>query len=306
MKHNLKYIAFSFLAILFISSCGDDPDGIITYPEISESANDAVQDIIINTPVVSFVAGTESYTIDFLVRTPNSDNVKNIEVYKQFTNASDGSVSDRLLLGTYPVAAGANTTSIVDQVTYAQLSDGLGLPSDELAIPIGSKWDLTFDAKDGSGGTAFTTGTIVLGVLSPFAGTYQVIESDYYRIGVQSGGADWTGSQIFIGSVDANTFSHNDWWGPFESPGFFVFDLNDDNTITVTDTPEQLFFSGNDMLTCQEDGSSFVNVPCDGSNVLEPSDDGKHIIKLTYGYFTASGDENEGAREFYEVLEKID
>ena len=301
-KYSIYILLFAFAA--FFTSCEED---FVVYDNITEMRNDPLMDLTVNTSVVSFVAGKADYTIEFLVRTPNSDAVKSIDVLKTYTDAGTGVTADPVLLKNYPVTQGANTTLITDVITYADLKAGIpGLPDAETDIPVGSSWVLTFVPIDGSGGEAFSTSAkINVSVLSPFAGIYRVIESDYYRIGAQSGAADWSGTDIFIGSVDANTFSHNDWWGPFDAAGFFVFDLNDDNTITIPDNLDQLFFSGDDMLTCQEDAGSFANVPCDGSNVLEIKADGKHIIKLTYGYFTASGDENEGAREFYEVLEKI-
>lgn len=43
-------------------------------------------------------------------------------------------------------------------------------------------------------------------------------------------------------------------------------------------------------------------MPCTGTNILIKDDvNGKHRIKLTYGYFT----EGSGSREFYEEMEKF-
>ena len=310
IKMNIRILNIILLAcctLMFVTSCEDDD--FIGYDEINETRNDPFMDILVNTPVISFVAGEPAYTIDFLVITPNSDAAAKINVYKSFTDSKTGETTNTALLGAYDVTNGANATNIKADITFADLREGLTLngnplPTDELAIAIGSTWKLTFEPVTSGGEAAFSTGkTITVGVLSPFAGIYEVIESAYFRIGVDQGG--WNGEQIFIGSVDDNTFSHNDWWGPFEAAGAFVFDLNDDNTLTILDDPSQLFFSGDDMLTCQDDSGKFGNVPCATSNILEPAEDGRHIIKLTYGYFTASGDENEGAREFYEVLRKI-
>lgn len=309
----MKFIKYCCLIAglgLVMSACERD---FVEYDSANEMRNDPFTKILVNTPVVSFVAGSENYTIDFLVITPNSDEVTSVDVYKTFTDSKTAETSSSVLLASYNVPAGQNTTRFTEQITFDELREGITiggqpLTSNELDVAIGSSWVLTFDPVNSSGTTIFDAGSSInIGVLSPFAGIYEVIESDYYRIGAQSGAADWTGAQIFIGSVDDNTFSHNGWWGPFEAAGAFVFDLNDDNTLTVLDDPSQLFFSGDDMLTCQDDASSFQNVPCAGSNVLEPSEvDDAHIIKLTYGYFTDSGDENAGPREFYEVLRKID
>lgn len=301
--NNYKIIlGISLIMAFFITSCGDDDYKALTYSETDLVTSDAFVNVL--TPVVSFVAGTESYNIDMLV-VPGSSEIASLELSNSFTDSSTGVTSDPVAFKTYPVTGDASTR-LQDVITYADLKNGLsGLPDSENDIAVGSSWDITAVAKNAAGEEVLNQGKITVAVLSPFAGVYRVIESDYYRIGAQSGAADWTGTEIFIGSVDENTFSHVNWWGPFDFEGSWVFDLNDDNTITIPDDPSQLVFSGDDMLTCQEDAGSFVNVPCAGSNVLEVAADGKHIIKLTYGYFTASGDENEGAREFYEVLEKI-
>ncbi len=308
MKYKIPYLVLFVGIVLGMSGCIDQETVEYTV-ENDLQRNDPLTQILVNTPTVSFVAGEPGYDVDFLVITPNNDDTKQIKVYKTFTDASTQSVSAEVLFTTYDVAAGQNTISLTDNYTYAELKadltvDGNPLPDDEVELAVGSKWDLRLEPVDGSGNPTFDAGAISIAVLSPFAGLYTVIDSDYWRIGVQSGAADWKGNEVFIGSVDATTFSHVDNWGPFTAAdgavGQFVFTLNADNSITVLDDPSQLFFSGNDMLTCQEDGPTFANVPCDGSNVLEPSPDGKHIIKLTYGYFTTGS----GPREFYEVLEK--
>ncbi len=309
MKYKIYYFFIMLAAITFISSCVKDPDPV-TYAETNLERNDPLKQVLVNTPNVAFVAGEAGYGIEFIVITPNNDDTKQVNVYKTYTDANTGNSSNEALLKSYAVTAGVNTTTITDMLTYEQLAEGLAvnggaLPVDPVEIPVGSNWSLRLEPVNASGTEDFSAPGISVAVLSPFAGNYTVIESDYWRIGVQSGIADWTGSERFIGSVDANTFSHPDAWGPFTAAdgavGQFVFDLNPDNSITVIDDPSQLFFSGDDMLTCQNDGAMFANVPCAGSNVLIPSGDGKHIIKLTYGYFT----NNSGPREFYEVLEKI-
>ncbi|MEL6636781.1 MAG: hypothetical protein AAFW73_09945 [Bacteroidota bacterium] len=309
MKYKIPYLVLLIGLTLGISGCIDQETVEYTV-ENDLQRNDPLTQVLVNTPTISFVAGEPGYDIDFLVITPNNDETSQVNVYKVFTDATTQSTSEEVLFVTYDVAAGQNTISITDNFTYAELKadlmvDGNPLPDDEVALAVGSKWDLRLEPVNSAGQATFSAPGISIAVLSPFAGLYEVIDSDYWRIGVQSGAADWTGNEVFIGSVDATTFSHVDNWGPFTASdgavGQFLFTLNDDNTITVIDDPSQLFFSGNDMLTCQEDGPTFANVPCAGSNVLEPSSDGKHIIKLTYGYFT----NNSGPREFYEVLQKI-
>jgi hypothetical protein len=305
MKYTLKNLFFVLLASAAVTACVPDEDPI-TYTQADLVRPDAL--LSIKTPVISFVAGNADYTMDIFSYIPPGDATARLDVFSVFTDASTGQVSNEVLLTSFTVAQGENNLS--GTITYADLKAGLmvggaSLPDNEVDVAVGSRWNLSVRPVDASGAKTLNPGSILVAVLSPFAGIYEVIESAYYRIG--AGPTIWNGQQRFIGSVDANTFSHDDYWGNFAATGFFVFDLNEDNTITIPDNLDQLFFSGTYMLTCQEDAALFTNVPCDGSNVLivDGGGPGKHIIKLTYGYFSVTGDENEGAREFYEVLQKV-
>lgn len=307
MKNNFKYFLLLFLGAVLVSACVPEED-LIVYPgETDLVRTDPLLDV--KTSVISFVAGTENYIVSIFALIPDANATTKLEVYSTYNDATSGGQSNEVLLTTFDLSKGEN--NIKGTLTYDDLKagltvDGSSLPDNEVDIPVGSSWDLVVIPVDGSGNATFGSKKITVAVLSPYAGLYRVVESAYYRIG--AGPTIWNDQERFIGSVDANTFSYNDFWGNFANAGAsFVFDLNDDNTITVLDDPSQLVFSGDMMLTCQEDGGQFTNVPCDGSNILIPDDvDGKHVIKLTYGYFTTNADPTVGgAREFYEVLEKI-
>lgn len=304
-----KFLIFKifFVSLIFISlnTCSDT-DNTIKYAE-GETLKITDPYLQIETPVVSFQAGIPDYSYAFtLINAVN--HVSKLNVYKQFTQAGTLAQSDRILFKSYSVG-NDNKTAFSDSFTFSDLRDGLkvngaDLPTNDELIPTGSSWKLTFEAET-SQGTQQLGGSIRVAVLSVYAGIYKVVESEYFRIGVSYGG--WNGETRFIGSIDENTFSYNDAWGYFGWVGkSFDFDLNPDNTITVPLINSSGLFSGNRALRCDIEPQTFTSVSCDGSNVLIPdpanptSKDGKHIIKLTYGYFT----DGSGPREFYEVLEK--
>jgi len=298
---NIKLIyAFSIALMLFAFSCNDD-DFVVYGTETKQQIADPF--LQIKTPVIAFQAGTPSYTMEFNV-VNGLKKITSVEVYKIFTDATTGNQSNEALLASYPVGDGL--TVITDDLTYADLKAGLTinggpLPDSELDLPIGSGWVFRFIGRRDAGDLELP-GTINVGVLSRFAGLYKVIEAAYYRIGVLTNGGPWVGETRFIGSVDATTFSHNDFWGPFAWGGHaFTFTLNEaDNTIIVP--VDGGIYSGNRALSCSTEPEQFTNVPCVGSDILIPDNvNGKHIIKLTYGYYT----DGSGPREFYEVLEKI-
>ncbi|WP_139793773.1 hypothetical protein [Reichenbachiella faecimaris] len=296
-------------------SCTDEDLVEYTQQE-SITMDNTVSYIQVVTPVVAFQAGTEKYDISF-----NSiagyNEISKIDVYKTFTDAvsATGLQTNEVLLKSYDVTATTGTRQVItDEITYADLREGLvldggALPADEVDLAIGASWSLRFEATYSDGTTAPVSGGITVGVLHRFAGLYRVIESSYYRIGVGPN-ADWSGETRFIGSVDENTFSHPDFWGNFAWAGsefHFDVDYDNDNEITVPIIVDGLF-SGSYALNCTDDGADFVSVPCEDQNVVIADDvTGKHIIKLTYGYMTEGSADpvNDGAREFYEIMEKI-
>lgn len=314
MKISVKYLSILFASLFVLYSCDDDT---VSYDEINLEVVDGFLNAV--TGNIAFTAGTPSYAIEFLV-VPGVADVVSVNAYKTFTNAATGSTSNEALLKTYTVNAGEASTVVMDDITFSDLREGLTvdggeLPTDEGDISIGSSWTIRLEPVDGSNADAgIGGGTINVSVLSPFAGDYVVYESAYYRINVESGLTDWTGEVRFIGSVNDTVYSHPDYFGPF-APGDGVtgalkFIVRGDNSIYIPKIGEyasidQYNFSGNELLNCDNDAVYFTNVPCAGSNVLIEDMGGAHVFKLTYGYYTASGDENEGEREYYEAMEKI-
>ena len=300
MKNIIKSIlCFSVLAMF--ASCGEEP--FVEYTDgLTQQINDPY--LQINSPVISFQAGTESYDLDFNIINGTLD-IDKVNVYSIYTDAKTLAKSDKTLFKTYQVGADAKT-SIVDAITYDELKSGVtvngeGLPTDQEQLAIGSGWALSFEGETADGKIVPLGGSVQVAVLSKYAGLYTVTESAYFRINVASIG--WTGSTRFIGSVNETTFSYNDWWGPFGWTGSsFNFEVNlEDFTIKVPILVGGSPFSGNRALGCDTEPEQFVDVPCAGSNILVDDPDGKHIIKLTYGYFT----DGSGSRQFYEELVKI-
>lgn len=313
MKFNLKYLTLLLAGFFIMYSCDDDT---VTYDEIALEVADGFYRAL--TPTVPFVAGTDFYEIRFIV-VPGVADVAQVAVYKQFTDSKTGNSSDVVLMGTYDVNSAEAATTIVDQLSYDDLKAGLTLngnplPDNDIEIGIGSSWTLTLvplKADGSESDLANAGGTINVAVLSPFAGDYLVVASAYYRINILNG-AGWNGQTRFIGSINDTTFSHPNWFGPFNVAATLKFIVRSaDNTVWVPKVGQvpglnqENGVTGDPIINCEEDPGMFVNVPCAGSNVLIPDVDGEHVFKLTYGYYTASGDENEGSRQVYEELVKI-
>jgi hypothetical protein len=303
----MKYIIFKllipFMALLLFSSCGEED-----FVQYEQGPNQQITDasLQIATSVISFQGGTPSYNLKFdLIN--GVKKVTKLNVYSIYTDANTGKTSNEVLFKSYPVGNDAKT-QFNESFTYGDLKNGVmvnggGLPASDIELAVGSGWKFRFEGETAQGNVPLK-GNVNVAVLSRFAGLYRVVESSYFRIGVATDLPGWQGGTRFIGSVDENTFSYNDFWGGFAWTGSsfrFKIDLAN-NTIQVPILVNGAIFSGNRPLDCAVEPQTFTSVTCAGSNVFIKDDtNGKHTIKLTYGYFT----DGSGSREFSEVLEKI-
>lgn len=299
MKNLILKLILPVFAIFLIASCGE-ADLVEYETGLTQKITDA--SLQIETKVVQFQGGTPNYDFKFALIN-GVRKVTKINVYSVFTDAKTKLLSSKVLLKSYNVGNDAKT-NFAEKLTYADLKNGITiggapLPADDKSLAVGSGWKLSFEGETAQGAINLP-GIVNVGVLSIYAGIYTVIESKYYRINAFT--ADWDGGERFIGSVDETTFSHPDYWGNFDWAGkAFNFKVDfSNNSIEVPVLIDGAIFSGLNAIDCTTTPTAFANVPCQGSNVLIPDPiNGKHIIKLTYGYHAANGE-----REFYEVLQK--
>lgn len=312
MKTKIKIIPIFVFMLAFLASCDSD---ITEYQEghILEALD---QSISLSATLFSF-ASDATYSTQINLKPGTNDGINKVNLYKVFTDGATGTVSERVLAYSYDIDGTQNSTVIDEEITYDELKEGLsGVPANPEDVTDNSKWEFDMEILNADGSEAFEyVGSNIAISKNPYAGTYEVIASAYFRIDVESGLTDWTGQNRSIGALGPDVFIHPDFWGPSDfgivTPIGFTADLENPigtDTFAVSIPKEfegrsNLVFSGTFMLNCEEDAASFVNVQCE--NYIVKKADGHHEIHLTYGYYTASGDENEGAREFYEVLRKL-
>jgi hypothetical protein len=313
-RYKKLFIQTMVVAAVGLSAVSCMPDEEMEYTEkakISQGVTDPY--LQINTPVIGFQAGIEDYAVS-LNAINGAKSISEVKVYSVFTDAGSGETSNEVLLTSFPVTS--PTRTVIDgKLTYDDLKAGITvggepLPEDQNELKVGSGWKLRFTGISAFGELPLG-GSVTVAVLSRFAGIYKVKASVYYRIGVEQPASVWTGQERFIGSVSETVFSYNDYWGPFAWTGNqFNFEVNFGTEpaaqypITAPIIVDGIY-SGTYAMSCNDDTKGdFSKVSCTGSNVLIPDDaTKKHVIKLTYGYFTASG--AVGPREFQETLEKI-
>lgn len=306
----LKFILFLLALPLFYTGCDQAEDDLVTETAVTGGLVEP------QNPNLNYVVGDVSRKYAAEIKVFQGDvKTSSIDVYKQFKGVLG--TSQNLLWKT--VTPNQNGTAFSSfEFDYNELRAGLNIPgvgeipADDTQLSIGDKWVLTYVSKTSEGNSHLnspTTASTSVAVSTRYAGTYEVIASDYWRIGAQSGAANWVGQERIIESVDATTYYHKG-FGPFtledDARAFFYFKVNGAD---VSYLPEfdgtAITGLGAYIISCDIEPNNMTNVPCgDGVTDYIQNDDetGADIIYMSYGYYTASG--AVGPREFHEVLRK--
>ncbi len=236
--------------------------------------------------------------------------VTSVDVYKQFFGAAG--TSQKALLATYQVPTDSQLVNLDLAFTYPQLIsgltiDGTPLSSDDSTLEIGDYWTLSYVTTTTDGDVQENAKTTKVSVGTRFAGQYNVIICDYWRIGVPRPDVTgpFLGTVVTIESVDATTYRKLEYAGPFNGNEFyFTIDSNDVVFVPSTYNGEIQLINGFGAINCTENPGDMTNAcsVAGPQNIVTRDDvNGKDRIYMTYGYFTTGS----GPREFYEVLEKV-
>ncbi len=312
MKKSNYFILALIVGIMF-HSCSDDTISV------DDGAAEGGLMSVLTSLIVHIQSSQDTYeaqirTFQGLVKTTE------VEVYKQFVGI-DGQVSEKVLHTTINMIDPQNPETHTLTLTFAELKEGLTingqpLPSDD-DLNVGDKIKLTYLSRTSEGNLHAARASTEIAVSGRYAGTYVVTDSDYWRIGVQSGVWNWIGVNRVIKSIDDQTYEHvgfgpwtydgNDYY--FSEDAFFFFNVNDENKITyyeVSPDGEPVTGLGTYLITCESDPNYFVNIPCDETTNLAIKDDveGKDQLIFSVGYMRID-DGSEGQREFYEAMQKL-
>ncbi|MFV7234997.1 hypothetical protein [Flavobacterium sp. ZB4R12] len=234
-----------------------------------------------------------------------------IEIYKSFTNVA-GVKSNEVLFKTIDIPATPKNQTIDFTVTYNELKAGLTvggqpLPTDDSLLKIGDAWTLRYVTTTSEGTVHNNSKSTKVAVGTRFAGTYRVIDSNYWRLGVSNGG--WNGDIRIVESVDATTYRFVDYAGPFQAATnthYFTIDA-----ASVVNTPQTYkgavqLLNGWPIINCTSNPID-MKLSCGyagpQNTVTKDDVNNKDRIYRTYGYYTGAG--AKGPREFYEALERV-
>ena len=303
----MKKFKIYFLALVAfagLASCDEENDALTGGAETGGL-------LTVNSGLVGYVVGNgNNFEYDTKVTVfQGAVKTTKIEIYKSFTNIA-GKTSNEILYKTIDVTDSPKNQVIEFPVTYNDLKagltvDGQPLPTDDSLLSIGDAWTLKYVTTTSEGTVHMNSKTTKVAVGTRFAGTYKVIESNYWRLGVSSGG--WNGDVRVIESVDATTYRYVGYAGSFAgatNTHYFTID-----PAGVVNTPQT--YKGAVQLLNSQPLINCISNPIDMSNscgyagpqntVTKDDVNNKDRIYRTYCYYTAGS----GPREFYEVLERI-
>lgn len=269
--------------------------------------------ITVNSGLISYVVGngnTFEYPASFTVF-QGAVKTTQVAIYKSFTSATLGT-SNEVLLKTVDVPLTPQSQTINFTVTYDELIAGLTvggnpLPASDADLNIGDSWTLKYVATTSNGDTHMNGSTTKVSVGTRFAGTYRVIQGEYWRIGVYRPDVTWVGQTRVIESVNATTYKFLNYAGPFgavTNTHYFTIDGSDVVRTPVMYNGAAQLLNGFGVINCEETPGDIPNA-CGWAGpqntVVRDDVTGKDLIYRTYGYYTTGS----GPREIYEVLEKI-
>lgn len=284
-----NFIATLLLVVLF-TACDaivdQDEVDFGTGPIVATFQNTTDELNIIKDPAVTFIdyeipityIGGRNVTLDrdvevTIATSPNSEAQEGVEF--------------ELTTTTFTIPAGETTANAsvriltTDLVPFDFKDIVLEITSSSEAVSDVNSINLTLKALDAS----------------TLAGTYDVEEGEYWNSG--SFIANYS-STVSIEAISPDLYRHVGiaFW-PDDNDFYFTVDP-DTNVITVLKEDlagEPTLLNGSPIMTCA--GGKFEMVTCDATTTnQELKPDGKHIVKITTGYFRGAG----ATREFTETL----
>jgi len=295
----IKILSILFITIISFSSCNDadlnvdNPDGNFKEGGLLDVKNPSINYVVGNpgpyNASIRVFQGTIKTTSIRISKTFHSgDYVSNtIEDFKTIdvTGSQNSTVSYNFTFD--DLAAGLTG------------SDGNPLSTNDGDYQIGDYWQFDYYATTTDGERMNYQSTKAT-VSTRFAGTYNVLQGDYWRLGVYY--ANYFNPTVVIESIDASIYKHNGIAAWDDNTFYFTVD-SDTGKITILETNldgTDTLLNDYPIITC--DNFSMTTAPCDGSDIAIKDDvAGEDQLIFTVGYYTTGS----GPREFYEKLQKI-
>lgn len=304
----IKYLFLALFTMISLVSCTDEDNDELTGDAITGGL------LTVNNRSIGYVVGDGGTYIASGSVFQGNDQTTSIGIYISFTDSQTGETSNEKLYETIQLAdtsIGSNV-DFSSSFSYENLSSDLSLSdgpvsSDDTQLNIGDFFNVRYESTLKTGSVITNSVSTKVSVGTRFAGTYAPLAGAYYRIGVLTyETADWLlyCPETLIESVDATTYRVIEYFGVFGGNEWY-FQIDSNDRISYPDnTPSGDAQTGNGapFITCAANSADLTNIPCGlETNKVIRSDDGKDILIMSFGYYTAGS----GSREFYQELEKI-
>lgn len=196
-----------------------------------------------------------------------------------------------------PVVTGTDPYEIIKGYTVKDVGDAL--PTTDGEYSIGDYWEFEYHITTSDNRVLVQSKTTKAAIATRYAGKYRAIRGEYYHpeLGNYYRTADWP-AETLIESVDATTYRVLEYCGLFDG-NEWVFQIVDG----VISYPAGQFLNDQPMITCESNPLD-MSIACAFPNtntVVNDDVNGKDQLIMAFGYFTAGS----GARQFYQILEKI-
>ncbi len=309
IQNTMKKYIYLFLTIasLGVMSCDDRNQDVLTGSKneggLLDVKNILVPYVVGNGNDFEYKASISAFQGDVKVIT--------VDIYKTFTTVGGVSSNTALLKTiTFPNTAqieNLDFTATYNELIAGLLVDGVALSSDDSNLNIGDYWTLKYVSRTSAGTSAENLKTTKVAVGTRFAGQYNVVQCEYWRIGVirPDVTGSFLGTVVTIESVNATTYRKLEWCGPFSGNEFyFTIDSGDNVLVPTTYNGEVQLLNAFPAVNCSETPGDMTNA-CNFAGIqnkaVRDDVDGKDRIYMSYGYLNPAS----GSREFYEVLEKV-
>ena len=317
----IKIASILFLALITFSACNDtdlnvdNPDGNLTGGGLLDVKNTAMNYVVGNkgpyTATVRVFQGTSKTTSIRIAKTFYTSKL----VYNNETEKDDKVTVVSNTIDNFKTIAISNTNQnslISFNFTFDELIEDLStelgtLSSNDGDYIIGDYWELEYYSTT-SEGERKNYATTQAAVSTRFAGTYNVLKGEYFRLGENNGeGAMWTGDQVSIKSIDAITYQWAEWGVLSGWADNVLYFQIDPNTLKITYPVEwdgvAQTLNGEPLMSLVTNVNDLTNVIgfTTSPDLAVKNPNGADTLDMVYGYYTGGS----GPREFYHLLEKV-
>lgn len=295
----IKKLSILFLSLVAFYACNDEQLNVDNWD--GNTKEGGLLDVK-NTSINYVVGNPGPYTATMRVY-QGSVKSKSIRIAKTFY--SGNLVSNTVDTFKTITISDTDQNSFVNySFTFPEMVEGLSVEGTPLSendgdYQIGDYWKFDYYVDNDNGehkNYASTKATIS----TRFAGTYTVVESEYWNSGGFNG--DWNGDSFVIESIDASIYKHNGlaFWA--ENTYYFTVDPD---TGAIQVLPEDLdgnavLLNGSPIMLSPGGDFIFESVIPQINQATRNDVTGEDVLEFTVGYHRGAG----ATREFYEKMVK--